>query len=147
MTPETNKIVRGEALSFNLENNLSELDKLHAMVKSFGLVHELQKRTIFETNLALEEIFTNIITYGHDDTNRHQVQFSLQCNEKSINIQIKDDGTPFNLLEADAVDLEADLEQRSVGGVGIHLVRKFMDDVTYQRVGAKNVVTLRKNFS
>ena len=145
MTPETSKIVRGDIISFYLESSLSELDQLHAMIENFGLVHELQKRTIFETNLVLEEIFTNIVTYGHADTNQHQVQFSLECDERSIHIQIEDDGVPFNLLEAETVDLGADLEHRSIGGVGIHIVRKLMDSVTYQRVGTKNVVTLQKN--
>ena len=145
MTPNTDKIGRGEILSFILESDLTSLDRLHSMVESFGHAHELQKRTIFETNLVLEEIFTNIVTYGHGDNNPHPVHFSLQCNKGSINIRIEDDGVPFNLLEAKAVDLDTDLEHRSVGGLGIHLIRKLMDEVTYQRVGSKNVVTLRKD--
>lgn len=147
MTRNVDKIVRGEIFSFVLKSDLTELDQLHSMVENFGNVHALEKRTIFETNLVLEEIFTNIISYGHEDNKSHLVQFFLQCNQESMTIRIEDDGVPFNLLEAKTVDLNADIEKRSVGGLGIHLVRKLMDEVTYQRVGAKNVVTLRKHFS
>ncbi len=147
MTPDTQNIVKGEAFSFHLKNDLDDLDRLHSFVDSFGRVHKLQKKTIFETNLVLEEIFTNIVSYGHGDDSLHQVQFSFQCNKDSLTIQIEDDGVPFNLLEAKAVDVDTDLEQRAVGGLGIHLIRKLMDKVTYQRVGAKNVVTLQKQIS
>ena len=145
MIPDTDKIVKGEVLSFTLDNNLDQLDNLHAMTKGFGDVHGLGKRTIFETNLVLEEVFTNIIAYGHGDKNGHQVQFSLEYNKNCIIIDIEDDGIPFNLLEADPAELDTGLEHRSVGGLGIHLIRNFMNDVTYQRIGSKNVVTLKKN--
>ena len=78
MTTETDKIVRGKPLTFSLENDLGQLDQLHNLVKHFGILHELRKITIFETNLVLEEIFTNIIAYGHGDKTRHQVDFSLE---------------------------------------------------------------------
>lgn len=145
MIPDTDKIARGEVLSFTLDNNLDQLDNLHAMTKGFGDVHGLGKRTIFEMNLVLEEVFTNIIAYGHGDKNGHQVQFSLEYNKNYIIIHIEDDGTPFNLLEAEPAKLDTDLEHRSVGGLGIHLIRKLMDNVTYQRIGSKNVVILKKN--
>ena len=145
MIPDTYKIVKGEVLSFTLDNDLDKLDNLHAMIKSFGDVHELGTTATFETNLVLEEVFTNIIAYGHGDKNRHQVQFSLAYNKNCTIIRIEDDGIPFNLLETDPAELDTDLEHRSVGGLGIHLIRNFMNDVTYQRIGSKNVVTLKKN--
>ena len=74
MTPENYKIIKGEILSFVLDNDLGQLDQLHAMVTSFGHVHGLEKKAVFETSLVLEEIFTNIISYGHEDKNRHQRQ-------------------------------------------------------------------------
>lgn len=145
MTHESKKNTREEGLSFSLECNLTELDQLHAMVESFGRGHELQKKTVFETNLVLEEIFTNVVSYGYEDKKPHKVHFFLQRSENKINIRIEDDGRPFNLLEAKPVDLNADLEQRSVGGLGIHLIRKLMDEVAYQRVDGKNIVSLKKN--
>ena len=64
-----------------------------------------------------------------------------------MNLEKKDDGKPFNLLEADPVAMDTDLEHRSVGGLGIHLIRKYMDDVSYERISSKNVVTMRKNIA
>ena len=146
MTSGDDKITKGKPLSFVLESDLGELDRLQAMVESFGRAHELEKRTIFEMNLVMEEILTNIVSYGHDGTKLNQVYFSLQGDIDGVSIQIEDDGVPFNLLEAKSVELDKDLAHRSVGGLGIHLIRKLMDEVIYQRVGSKNVVTLRKNF-
>ena len=145
MTTGRDKIVKGDIFSFSLKNDLSELDRLHSTVENFGHVHEWPKREVFETNLVLEEIFTNIVSYGHGDNETHHILFSLSCVNNSISIQIEDDGVPFNLLEAEPVDLGTDLENRSVGGLGIHLVRKLMDKVTYQRIRDKNVVSLRKD--
>jgi serine/threonine-protein kinase RsbW len=145
MTHETNNTHQGVGLSFSLACDLAELDQLHAMVETFGRVHELQKKTVFETNLVLEEIFTNIVSYGYEDKKPHKVHFFLQWDEDKINIRVEDDGRPFNLLEAKPVDLKTDLDQRSIGGLGIHLIRKLMDKVTYRRIDAKNVVTLQKN--
>ena len=144
MTSGTDKIIKGEVLSFTLDNDLAQLDQLYAMLKNFGHVHTLGKRIIFETNLVLEEIFTNIISYGHGNQNRYQIHFFLECDKDCLKIRIEDDGVPFNLLEAAPVDLDTDLEHRSVGGLGIHLVRKLMDDVKYERIGTMNVVTMRK---
>ena len=144
MTPENHKIVKGEILSFVLDNDLGQLDQLHAMVTSFGHVHGLDKKAVFETSLVLEEIFTNIISYGHEDKNRHQVHFFLKSKNDSIEIRIEDDGQPFNLLKVDPADLDTDLDHRSVGGLGIHLVQKIMDDINYERINTKNVVTMRK---
>ena len=147
MTSKADKIFRGEPLTFSLENDLAQLDQLHDLIKNFGIVHELRKKIIFETNLVLEEIFTNIIAYGHGDKNRHPVDFSLECNNYYLIIKVEDDGMPFNLLDADPVAMDTDLEHRSVGGLGIHLIRKYMDDVSYERISSKNVVTMRKNIA
>lgn len=144
MTSCSDKIVKGEVLSFTLDTDLGQLDDLHEMVECFCNVHGLENKTIFEANLAFEEIFTNIVSYGHDDKKRHQVHFTFECKEDNIIIRIEDDGVPFNLLDAEPVDLDADLEHRTVGGLGIHLVRKFMDDVSYERIGTVNVLTLQK---
>lgn len=144
MMPETIKIAKGDPLSFALESSLAELDKLHAVIETFGHLNDMQKKQIFEVNLVLEEIFTNIVSYGHTDDKSHQVEFSVALMDNTIKIGVMDDGVPFNLLEAESVDLDADLEERAVGGLGIHLVRKLMDGVNYQRKDDKNIVNLSK---
>lgn len=146
MTREAKKSTTEGGLSFSLKCDLTELDHLHTKVESFGRANKLQKRTIFETNLVLEEIFTNIVSYAHEDNKPHEVYFSLKLGEGKINIQIKDDGKPFDLLKAEPVDLETDIDKREVGGLGIHLVRKLMDEVAYRRIDGENVVTLKKDF-
>ena len=144
MTSCSDNIIQGQVLSFVLETDLDQLDNLHERVKYFCEVHCLENKTLFETNLVLEEIFANIVSYGHEDKDKHQVRFSLKCTKECLEIQIEDDGIPFNLLEAKPVELDKELEEKSAGGLGIHLVLKLMDEVNYKRKGTTNVVTLQK---
>jgi len=143
MTSDIDNIIKGKSFSFTLDNDFSELDRLHDIVEHFGHVHGLVKRKRFEINLILEEIFTNIISYAYEDKNDHPVLFIILCVENNVTIRIEDNGTPFNLLEAEPANLKADLENRSIGGLGIHLIRKFMDEIKYQRQENKNIITIR----
>ncbi len=59
-------------------------------------------------------------------------------------MRVEDDAVAFNPLEREAPDLNAPLEDRPIGGLGVHLVRKLMDDVRYERAGARNILTMRK---
>lgn len=145
MTSDIDNIIKGKSFSFTLDNNFSELDRLHPIVEHFGHVHGLEKRKKFEINLVVEEIFTNIISYAYEDKNDHPILFILLCDKNNVTIRIEDDGAPFNLLEAEPADLKADLEYRSIGGLGIHLIRKFVDEIKYQRQENKNIITIRIN--
>ena len=79
MTSCSDKIIQGQVLSFVLETDLDQLDNLHDRVKCFCEVHCLENKTLFETNLVLEEIFATIDSYGHEDKDKHQVRFSIKC--------------------------------------------------------------------
>lgn len=145
MTSGIDNIIKGKSFSFTLDNNFSELDRLHAIVEHFGHVHGLEKRKKFEINLVVEEIFINITSYAYKDRNDHPILFIILCDENLVTIRIEDDGIPFNLLEEEPADLNADLEHRSIGGLGIHLIRKFVDEIKYQRQENKNIITIRIN--
>ena len=132
-------------VSFKLKSNLSELDALCEHLERFGQSIGLSPKCIFEANLALDELFTNIISYGFDDRSEHIIKITITHQDDNLVFSIEDDGVPFNPTTAKAPDLECTIEECKIGGLGIHLAKNLMDDVCYQRCKNKNILTLRKN--
>ena len=132
-------------VSFKLKSNLSELDALCQKLEKFGQSMGLSKKCIFEANLALDELFTNIISYGFDDKNEHTIRITISLQNDELVFNIEDDGIPFNPTEAETPDLECTIEEYRIGGLGIHLAKNLMDEVCYQRCKEKNILTLKKN--
>ena len=134
-------------LSFELKNRLSELDTLEEKVHRFSGQLGLTEKSNCRINLVLEELFTNIVSYGYSDDSEHEIHFTITHENGHLTIQIEDDGIPFNPLDALNPNLECTIEERDIGGLGIHIIKKLMDDVLYQRCGEKNVLILRKAIS
>lgn len=132
-------------VSFKLKSNLSELDALCQNLEKFGQTMGLSKKCIFEANLALDELFTNIISYGFDDKNEHTITITIALQNDDLVVHIEDDGIPFNPTQAETPDLECSIEECRIGGLGIHLAKNLMDEVCYQRCKDKNLLTLKKN--
>ena len=129
---------------FELKSKLSELNTLCRHLEDCGSVMELSQKCLFEINLGLDELFTNIISYGFDDGIEHQIKFSLAKEKETLVVQVEDDGIPFNPLDAAGPVESQDLDSINIGGLGIHLVKKVMDDIDYQRVEGKNKLILKK---
>ena len=129
---------------FELKSKLSELNTLCRHLEDCGNVMELPQKCLFEINLGLDELFTNIISYGFDDGTEHQIKFSLAKDKETLVVQVEDDGVPFNPLEAAGHEVSDDLDSINIGGLGIHLVKKMMDDINYQRVEGRNRLILKK---
>ena len=130
---------------FKLKSKLSELNTLSRHIEDCGNVMELPQKCLFEINLGLDELFTNIISYGFEDELEHQIKFSLAKDKETLIVQVEDDGIPFDPLDASGPDLSQDIDSINIGGLGIHLVKKMMDDIDYQRVEGKNKLILRKS--
>ena len=132
--------------SFELKNELSELGQLCKNCEEVGRDINLSDKTIFEMNLALDELFTNIISYGFSDQQEHTIKINITIEGDQLQMRIEDDGVPFNPLASKTPDFQCGIEECKIGGLGIHLIKKLMDDVHYQRVSDKNVLVLRRKF-
>ncbi|MEP7308985.1 MAG: ATP-binding protein [Acidobacteriota bacterium] len=133
-----------EPTVIELRNDLAELARLTEAVDQLGARYDLSPRTISEVNLALEEIVTNIISYGFDGPGDHLIKICLSMEDRQLTSQVEDDGRPFDPLQAPGPDVTAALEDRDPGGLGILLVRRFMDDVSYSRNGDRNILLMKK---
>ena len=103
-------------------------------------------RVLRGLNLALEEAVTNVILYAYPEGTSGDVLVDAAAGEKALYFTITDTGKAFDPTTKEDVDINAGIEDRPVGGLGIHLVRKIMDDVRYERIGGKNVLYLTKNY-
>jgi sigma-B regulation protein RsbU (phosphoserine phosphatase) len=133
-----------EALEIKLTNKVSELDRFNQTLAEFGRRHGLAPRVVHDLNLALEEILTNIISYGYTDNREHEIRVSLSAQPGEVKAEVEDDGQPFNPLEVPEPDTTKPLEERAIGGLGIHIVRKLMDGLEYKRQGERNFLTIKK---
>jgi len=134
-------------LEARFASSLAALPRLHAVVDRFCRSRAIDPDIGFKIGLALEEVFTNIVRYGFADNRTHQIAVRLQCDRHRIRIQVDDDGRRFNPLLAPQVDTGAPLAERRPGGLGIHLVRRLLDEVRYQRRKAGNRLILVKRLA
>jgi anti-sigma regulatory factor (Ser/Thr protein kinase) len=129
---------------FELKSSLSELNTLCRHLEECSDKLQLPPKCRSELNLGLDELFTNIISYGFQDDSEHQIKFTLAKDEETLVVEVEDDGIPFNPLDAAKPKAARDLESIDIGGLGIHLVKKMVDDIDYQRVEGKNKLILKK---
>ena len=130
---------------FELKNCLSELKILNQHLNNWGGDIGLQDISIARINICLDELLTNIVSYGFNDDFEHVIRFTLNGDNNCVIINIEDDGRPFNPLEKIDPDFPDNVESAKIGGLGIHIIRKLMDSVAYERMQGKNKLTMKKN--
>lgn len=105
-----------------------------------------EEKTISEILIAVDELFINICHYAYEgETGEAEFWLEISENPKRVRLRIKDQGTPFNPLALEDPDITLSAKERKIGGLGIFMVKDFMDDVDYAYVDAHNVVTLEKH--
>ena len=99
--------------------------------------------TSHNMKVALDEILTNIISYAYDDAKEHIIVIRLSLDQEKWTVEVEDDGRPFNPLNAPEPDTKQLLGERPIGGLGIHLVRKLIDELEYRRQNDRNILVMR----
>jgi len=131
-------------LTVRLASRLDEVGRLAAAVEAFGAAHHLPDTVIFAMNLSLDEVITNVISYAYADVQEHAIDVHLHLEDGLLRAEVVDDGRPFDPLDVPPPDLDAPMEERRIGGLGVHIVREMMDRLEYRRDGDRNVLTLSK---
>lgn len=126
-----------------LKNDVGEIGRLAGALEQFAAQYDVSAETLGAVNLALEEIVTNVIAYGFD-AGAHTIDVDVWLEDGSVHATVTDAGKAFDPLQRADPDVTAPLEDRQVGGLGVMLVKRLMDDVTYARQDGKNVLTMRR---
>ncbi len=128
-----------ERSSLVMRNDIQQIPTLSEWIDMIGLPQELN----MPVNLALEEAVTNVMLYAYPGKSG-QVLVEADKSAKQVVFTISDTGIPFDPTQQDEPDITQSVEERSIGGLGIFLVRQIMDDVRYERKDNKNILTLTK---
>ena len=131
-------------LSLEIEPRVEELSTITVAVEQLGDAEQWAPDLVFQINLVIEELGLNIMTHGKSE-DLEKIEITLTAEEKSLTIEIVDNGRPFDpTSDAPEPDLDSGIGERSIGGLGVHIVRSLMDSLCYRRQGGKNHVTLVK---
>ena len=132
-------------MRIELENNLSELPRLAEALEQFGERSDLGMKEIMQLNLVLEELVTNTISYGYDDASGgRSIIVDLERSDSGLSVVVEDDAREYDPFKRAEPDLDLPLEDKPVGGLGVHLVREVMDECRYERVNGRNRLILSK---
>jgi len=135
------------SLTILIRNEISEISRILDLIERFGEENNISPGIINSLNLSLDEIITNTISYGYKDSESHTICVALELKNNVINVKIEDDGIAFNPLEVPEADITKPLEEKSIGGLGVHLVKNLMDSVAYRRIENKNIFIMNKNIN
>ena len=96
-------------------------------------------------NVVLDDLLANVVSYAFPDGGQHEILIRAEKSTHRLQLMIEDGGLPFDPFGQPEVDTSQALEEREIGGLGIHLVKNVMDEASYQRNGDRNLVTLVMN--
>ena len=128
-----------------MKNEMTEVSRMRGFFLSVCREHDIDDETFKTLNLAIEEWVANVINYAYPKGIRGHVELTAKVSEGILTLVIKDHGAPFDPTQHADVDVDAALDKRQIGGLGIHLVKAIMDMVNYERTAdGYNVLTLTK---
>jgi serine/threonine-protein kinase RsbW len=125
----------------------AQLPVLTRFLQEFWSAAKLPPTHAPNFELALEEVFMNIVMHGSQPGIASSVELSLALADDGLTMIIEDNGPLFDPLTVPSPDLTSSLAERPVGGLGVFLVRQMMDAVSYSRVGARNRLTMSKSLA
>lgn len=139
MTPASNEEVWAQLI---VRNQLPELQRLSNWLYEWARQHKLANSIAQKLELCSSEVLTNVIGHAYEDTGEHLIALRLRRQNNLLNLEVEDDGKPFNPLEVPARAPVTSLEDARIGGWGIPIVRRFSDAADYRRADGKNCLTL-----
>ena len=130
--------------SIVLANEISEISRLNGFIEDIGEEFSLTPDVVFNLNLVLEEAVVNIINYAYPKEENQSIYLSARLHEGSIVLILTDTGKEFDPTMAPEADVTLSADEREIGGLGIFLIRQIMNEVRYERIDGKNILTLEK---
>jgi phosphoserine phosphatase RsbU/P len=137
--PESDRV---SAETVVIRNRPEDLDAIEALLDRLAERARLPADTMADIRVVCDEVFANVIAHGFPDHGEHEIEVSVELAGRCLVLSVSDDGVPFDPLAVASPDTCQPLEHRPIGGLGIHLVRHLVDDLTYERRGERNVLTV-----
>lgn len=141
-TPQIYESIHEETIT--LKNNVDEVARLSTFQKTMLEKMGVEKSLARQIRLAVEEAVVNVIEYAYPAGVEGNVEVSMMTDGESLKVVICDSGVPFDPTLKEDIDINLSVEERQIGGLGIHLLRKIMDSVNYEHLNGKNTLTMTK---
>jgi serine/threonine-protein kinase RsbW len=130
-----------------IRNRHEEFQRVVSAVDRLAVEHQIAADIVRDMQVALDEVLKNIVDYGYTDQEEHEIRVRLRVLDNVLEATIDDDGVPFNPLDSAAPNTRAPLRERRIGGIGLHFVKNLMSEVSYNRVGDRNRLVLRRKLT
>lgn len=129
--------------------NREELTKVQSFIDAILEQNEFPMKAVMQIDIAIEELFINIALYAYQsmdiqESDKTAVIACEMLTEDMVEITLIDQGIAFDPLAKENPDITLKAEDRQIGGLGIYMVRKSMDEVLYERKTGQNIVKIRK---
>jgi anti-sigma regulatory factor (Ser/Thr protein kinase) len=127
-----------------IRNEIAELARVSEAMERIGEEHGLASKTLFQLQVALDETVSNVIKYAWPEGGSHEIRIRIMVGNGQVMLEVADDGRAFDPLSAPAPQTLPPGQRPRPGGVGLHMVRQFMDSIEYARIDGGNRLTLTK---
>ena len=134
-------------IHITLPNDVQTVPQLNIFVDEACEAAELDMSTTIKMNLAIEEAVVNVMSYAYPNDIKGAVDIDALVTDDELKFVISDKGTPFDPTQQAEVDTSLSAEERTIGGLGIHLIRQIMDTIHYEHTDDRNVLTLSKTLT
>jgi len=130
-------------LSFTLINQHSEIARMFTLLEAFCQQNQISEDDMFNVRLVLDEAVINVMVHGYDDADEHAIHVGLSLESGNLAIHIDDDGIEYNPLDAPAPRFDLPIEQRRIGGLGVHIMKTLAKSVEYRREDGRNKLDIQ----
>jgi len=127
-----------------ITNQRNQIDTVRKLFDDYSKENKLTEKTSHDIQMALDELLTNIVSYGYEDTDEHWIDVHFNIDNGALTVEIVDDSKPYNILERDDPDLSLSMEDKPIGGLGVFLIKKLMSNVDYYTEKGKNHLVMTK---
>ena len=127
-----------------INNDLIEIKTVKEEFEKFSKVNEIAEKMSKQFMIAIDELLNNVIHYGYPKDKENEININFELSKTMLSLTFIDEGIPFNPFQKTKPDTTLSIEDRPIGGLGLHLVKNMMDKVEYQRHINKNVVKITK---
>ena len=128
-----------------IKNQISELERVNQFIDEIGEELGLDMELQMNLNLVMEEMVSNVIFYAYPEGTPEEIELMAECDGKELTFVLSDKGKEFDPTMKDDADPNINPAERELGGMGIFIVKNIMNQVTYQRLEGKNLLTMKKD--
>ena len=129
----------------SIKNRVEELERVARFIDEIGEELSLDMELQMNLNLVMEEMVSNIIFYAYPEGVEATIELLAECDGKELTLILSDQGRAFDPTLKENFDMDVNPAERELGGMGIFIVKNIMNQVTYQRLEGRNLLTMKKS--